>query len=638
MRNNQSIENKVQDFHESIIFSNQYNKYLTLSAVSYPSVKFVLGAYRGCLLVKEFVNVWCLHALSMIYQLIAFGSCAFCNLWYCVELPLVLYLQFILWLVSVYLVRVFGILYTRLIIYYLHHSLPKKPPDIPYVIKYSITRSQKFPIVIWDNHTRLKQKKKRYYNSSEQIFCKQYLFSTDKVKRTTGGVSLWFSQFKKKKKKHNNFIPVDKMEQISNEWHKMIHKSWIMYDMAYGSIIDSIIGNANPAADFALTNVSGQLAANMAATFLTLTAGLSESTVKFQNLITQARMNDKTSDVCYIRTYRVLLSESSSTPIVIDTGASTSITPFIEDFVGKVENSDVPSLQGLGSKSNVQGRVIVEWAVRDMDGVTITVRTGAYLVTGVSIRLLSLQKYFQENATAETEGDLQISARIANLTLPEGTKLRFPMNKGNNLPLTLLSDHVNFVGISKKDFSHYSNLHQAYMTVADETNQNLQRNEKELVHWHHCLSHIGLSWTKSLFSKPRDPSIIRRTLKSKFGIHRVDVSKLKCAGCELGKRYKRSSCHRHGTHKLIGNMPKTEMKMKINDLLPGDCVSTDQYISTVPERCATSAGKKKEKFTGGTIFVDHATQYIYAEHQHTLTAGNTVVSKTNFEQELKNKY
>ena len=187
MRNNQSIGNKVQDFHESIIFSNQYNKYLILSAVSYPSVKVLLGAYRGCLLVKEFVNVCCLHELSMIYHLIAFGSCAFVNLWHCVELPLVLYLQFILWLVSVYLVRVFGILYTGLIIYYLHHSLPAKPPDIPYVIKYSTTTSQQFPIVLWDNHPRLKRKHKRYYNSSEQIQRKRSLFSNDKIKRTTGG-------------------------------------------------------------------------------------------------------------------------------------------------------------------------------------------------------------------------------------------------------------------------------------------------------------------------------------------------------------------------------------------------------------------------------------------------------------------
>ena len=74
--------------------------------------------------------------------------------------------------------------------------------------------------------------------------------------------------------------------------------------------------------------------------------------------------------------------------------------------------------------------------------------------------------------------------------------------------------------------------------------------------------------------------------------------------------------------------------MKINDLLPGDCVSIDQYISTVPGRCDTTSGKEKEKYVWGTIFVNYASQYVFAENQRTLTAGNTFVSKCNFEKEL----
>ena len=55
--------------------------------------------------------------------------------------------------------------------------------------------------------------------------------------------------------------------------------------------------------------------------------------------------------------------------------------------------------------------------------------------------------------------------------------------------------------------------------------------------------------------------------------------------------------------------------MKINNLLPGDCVRIDQYISTVPGCYDTTSGKEKEKYVGGTIFVDHASQYVFAENQ-----------------------
>ena len=77
------------------------------------------------------------------------------------------------------------------------------------------------------------------------------------------------------------------------------------------------------------------------------------------------------------------------------------------------------------------------------------------------------------------------------------------------------------------------------------------------------------------------------------------------------------------------------MMMKQNHTLAGDCVSIDQYQSTTPGRHKQTRGKEKEKFVGGTIFVDHATTFTYAEHQITLSAGNTVVSKQNFEAELE---
>ena len=75
------------------------------------------------------------------------------------------------------------------------------------------------------------------------------------------------------------------------------------------------------------------------------------------------------------------------------------------------------------------------------------------------------------------------------------------------------------------------------------------------------------------------------------------------------------------------------MRLCQNQLLPGAKVSIDQYISTVPGRLAHTKGKelKREKYVGGTIFVDHCSSYIHASNQVTLRAGDTVQAKQTFE-------
>jgi len=82
---------------------------------------------------------------------------------------------------------------------------------------------------------------------------------------------------------------------------------------------------------------------------------------------------------------------------------------------------------------------------------------------------------------------------------------------------------------------------------------------------------------------------------------------------------------------------KSIMKgIKGNDLKPGDCISIDQYQSSHRGQLATGFGKTASSMTygGGTIFVDHASGYIHIEHQVSLSAGNTILAKRNFERLL----
>jgi hypothetical protein len=79
------------------------------------------------------------------------------------------------------------------------------------------------------------------------------------------------------------------------------------------------------------------------------------------------------------------------------------------------------------------------------------------------------------------------------------------------------------------------------------------------------------------------------------------------------------------------------MAIRKGDLKPGDGVSMDQYESTVRGRLPNTKGKSawRNKYWGGTIFVDHASGKVKACHQITLGASDTVRAKRKFEQEVR---
>ena len=70
------------------------------------------------------------------------------------------------------------------------------------------------------------------------------------------------------------------------------------------------------------------------------------------------------------------------------------------------------------------------------------------------------------------------------------------------------------------------------------------------------------------------------------------------------------------------------------DLKPGDAISTKQYSSSVKGRLDSGFGKMDSKslMSGGTLFVDHASGFIYVANQVTLGASDTITSKRRFEQ------
>ena len=78
-------------------------------------------------------------------------------------------------------------------------------------------------------------------------------------------------------------------------------------------------------------------------------------------------------------------------PIVIDSGASISLTANYNNFVGPICPVTITELRGLSHTTKVHGVGKVEWTVRDMFGAMRTIKTQAYYIPDATVRLFSPQ-------------------------------------------------------------------------------------------------------------------------------------------------------------------------------------------------------------------------------------------------------
>jgi hypothetical protein len=102
----------------------------------------------------------------------------------------------------------------------------------------------------------------------------------------------------------------------------------------------------------------------------------------------------------------------------------------------------------------------------------------------------------------------------------------------------------------------------------------------------------------------------------------------KCASCQFGKM-KRKPTPSSTSQPVTSN----EGALKRGNLLPGQQVSTDHFICHSKGRLYESKGKTKPSsmYSGGCIFVDHATGFVDIQHQVSMTSHETLQSKHKFE-------
>ena len=292
-------------------------------------------------------------------------------------------------------------------------------------------------------------------------------------------------------------------------------------------------------------------------------------------------------------------------PIVLDTGASFSITPILKDFVTPIMTTSAESIKGIANSLNIKGVGKVAWPIRDVFGRTGTVLADAFYVPKAEVRLFSPQCLFREHQA----GRCIIDHLKTILELPSGGHLEFPFNPGNNLPLMFLDDYEK-VGLAQADLPTAGSALSGVLDIIAEENRNLTAAQKEVLMWHYRLGHPGIGWVQALMRKRKGedgtealPPIIPTAHEKAKSCDRP-----LCEACLLGKQHRR-------TPGVVTVKPKSEMEMAIRreHLHPGDCVSLDQYESSVRGRLLHTFGKEhtSERLVGGTIAVDHASGYVF---------------------------
>ena len=108
----------------------------------------------------------------------------------------------------------------------------------------------------------------------------------------------------------------------------------------------------------------------------------------------------------------------------------------------------------------------------------------------------------------------------------------------------------------------------------------------------------------------------------------------KCAACEFGKGH-----HRPNKLNTIKKNPTKKQDIKKDHLLPGKMVSADHYISRALGRLYHTKGKsdQSDMFSGGCVFIDHASGYVSIKHQVDINSTETVKAKLTFERESQSQ-
>ena len=330
--------------------------------------------------------------------------------------------------------------------------------------------------------------------------------------------------------------------------------------------------------------------------------------------------------------------------LILDSGASITISNCLTDFISPPTPVQETTVRGIGAGLQVKGIGTVRFVLSD--GRTLQVENVLY-VPDCPVRLLCPQQLTEEQGIG-FHIDKEDGETVCFLTFPsdddgsESTRLYAHFDPASNLPLLHTKPGVSTCTQGTDDPLYEGESFRALLaaftasgdtpatsakkqstTTVDEQNpdtatagvttsaanaRHLTVRQRRLLQWHERLGHVGME------------QIIEW---SRLGLIPTDLAKGKdvplCRTCMEAKARKRPVGDSHVRHQS-------------EDIKPGEVASVDQLESRAGGRLLTSAGMPtKRRYVCVTIFVDHATRFIFPWFQESTGAKATLEAKQQYE-------
>jgi Integrase core domain. len=336
--------------------------------------------------------------------------------------------------------------------------------------------------------------------------------------------------------------------------------------------------------------------------------------------------------------------DSCGFPIIWDTGASVCVSHDKNDFVSFSDtignNVKSSSLGGLAKHSQVkvEGEGFVVWYMKDVNNQYHAMKLPCAYIPKSQVRLLStsvLNAHFPGEEFV-IRGD---QAALSGIT---GDVLRSKILVDKDLHSNLLVSkgclnssidaHINFFvedpAVVLEAIFNVSAFPAKTPCVSD-INMNLSDAQKELLRWHQRLGHISFAKVKHLLQS----GALANKSESARRLHRAaslsSCSIPKCSACLYAKQCRRPA----PTGRNSGRINDRDGVLRQGNLLPGQEVSVDHFMCSQRGHLFQTRGKEsdKDKYCGGCIFVDHASNYVHIEFMQAFTSHATLDAKTAFE-------
>ena len=318
---------------------------------------------------------------------------------------------------------------------------------------------------------------------------------------------------------------------------------------------------------------------------------------------------------------RLINSIKGNSPfqVIWDSGASHCVTYDPKDFISEIKDpGTLRRVKGINSGLEVTGIGTVQWTILDEKGDLRHLKLPALLVPKCERRLLStsvLLQHYQGEHLIQHSSFMRLSG---NPLVDNRSSVLVPYDKRSGL---LKATMYRLPEVK----SAIACLGQTISTVHKE-NLNLSEAEKELLKWHYRLGHLSFRRIQSLLrSGVFSHSESSRILHSSACRLRHPP---KCAACMYGKQSARPIPNRSNT--IVRDVGGGILS---GDLHPGQRTSIDHFICSTRGRRLDSAGRTKEEdmFSGGIIFVDHASDFVFVDFCTSPNTTDSILSKEKYE-------